>query len=640
MQKAQKSSNMVSYCYQTELKEIKAMSKGTLEIHSENILPIIKKWLYSDRDIFVRELVSNSCDAIYKVTVLREQGEIETTEAEELRIDITFDAEAKTLTFADNGIGMDADEVQKYIAQIAFSSAEEFVTKYKSKEEKDQIIGHFGLGFYSAFMVADKVMVDTLSYKKGAEAALWVCDGSREYELSTGTRTKRGTTITLFIDKDHPEYLESENLKRILKHYCSFLPYPIYLKDERINPVEPLWIRAPGECTKDDYLNFYKELYPYEEAPLFWVHLNVDYPFHLKGILYFPKMRRNFDINKHSVKLYCNRVFVSDNCKDVIPEYLMMLRGVIDSPDIPLNVSRSYLQMDRTVRQLASHISKKVSDSLATLYRSNKDEFISTWNDISMVIKLGVLEDEKFYERVKDIIIWKTIEGDWLTVSEYLEKYGELTNNKVFYTSEMDHFSHVVDLYREKKIPVICAGTPIDLYMMQHLERKLTPTAFQRIDADIHDELIDKEREKVILDASGRTEAAKLAEMVSNALDDEHVEVSAKSLVADTLPGFITMDEHQRRMRDYMQRMHLEEGMPLEQLGGKRTFVINTNHPLIGAIDKLHGQDPALAKEIIKELYELSLLSQRELDPSALKGFITRSTHVLEQLAVKLAKRE
>jgi molecular chaperone HtpG len=613
------------------------MSKGTLEIHSENILPIIKKWLYSDKDVFVRELVSNSCDAIYKVKVLRDQGTLATTD-EELRIDISVDKEARMLTFRDTGIGMDAEEVQKYIAQIAFSSAEEFVSKYTSNRESDQIIGHFGLGFYSAFMVADKVTVDTLSYKEGAAPVLWSCDGSREYEITEGTRTRRGTTITLFIGEDSNEYLEHETIKRILTHYCSFLPYPIFLQDERINPTEPLWIKSPADCTKEDYLAFYRALYPMEEEPLFWVHLNVDYPFHLKGILYFPKIRRHMDLSKHSVKLYCNRVFVSDNCKDVIPEYLMMLRGVIDSPDIPLNVSRSYLQMDRTVRQLASHISKKVSDSLGTLYRTERDQYIAMWEDISLVVKLGALEDEKFYERVKDVVIWKTIAGEWMTVADYLEAHSTATHNKVLYTSETDHFSPVVDLYLQRNIPVICAGAAIDSYLIQFLERKLSPVSFQRIDSELPEQLIDKEREKVLLDADGRTEAAKLAELVGNCLDKDDVEVVAKSLVADALPGFITMDEQQRRMREYMQRLNPEESGMFDQLGGKRTFVVNTNHPLMKAIEGLQQREPQLAKELVKQVYELALLSQRELEPSSLKTFVQRSTQVLEQMAVKLTQ--
>lgn len=336
------------------------MAKQHLQIHSENILPIIKKWLYSDKDIFLRELISNSCDAIYKVKLLQDRGEIPVEENNEFRIDVKSDKDKKTLTISDNGVGMTEEEVEKYIAQIAFSGAEDFLSKYQTNQEQDQFIGHFGLGFYSSYMVSSQVDVETLSYRPGSEPVFWSCDGSAEYTIEKGSRQTRGTDIILHVDADSEEYLEKNRLKEILHHYCDFLPYPIYLDGERINTQEPLWVKSPSSCTDQEYLDFYRHLYPGEEDPLFWVHLNVDYPFHLKGILFFPKLRRDYETEKNTVKLFCNRVFVSDNCKDVIPNYLMALRGVIDSPDIPLNVSRSYLQMDRTVKQLGSHISKKI----------------------------------------------------------------------------------------------------------------------------------------------------------------------------------------------------------------------------------------------------------------------------------------
>lgn len=612
------------------------MTKKSLEIHSENILPIIKKALYSDHDIFVRELVSNSCDAIHKVKILRDKGEAQSTD-EEFRIDVSINKEEKTLKFADTGIGMDADEVQKYIAQIAFSGAEEFMAKYKSNEEKDQFIGHFGLGFYSAYMVSDKVEINTLSYKPGAEPVFWSCDGSNEYIIEKGTRATRGTEITLFINKESEEFLESSRLTHVLKHYCSFLPYPIYLDGKRINTQEPLWVKAPSECEPKDYLDFYRHLYPMEEDPLFWVHLNVDYPFHLKGILYFPKIKRDFDISKHTVNLYCNRVFVADNCKDVIPNYLMVLRGVIDSPDIPLNVSRSYLQMDRTVRQLASHISKKVSDSLGVLYRNERDRFISSWADVAPVVKLGVLEDEKFYERAKEFLIWKNAEDAWTTVEEYLERNKEKTKDKVFYTRDERHGAHFLDVYKQKGIEVLCTNSPIDPYLFDFLERKLPSIRFQRIDAGIEDQLIDKEREKTILDATGRTEAAKIADFFRSKLSNMNLEVEAKSLATDSLPAVIVMDENQRRLRDYMLSLDSKEVSANMDFMGKKTLVVNTNNPLIHAIQKLEETNPELAAELVQHTYELTLLSQREMDPSALNAFVARSTHVLEKLT-KLAK--
>lgn len=614
------------------------MTKGKLEIHSENILPIIKKWLYSDKDIFIRELVSNACDAIQKVKLLRDIGEVQAQD-DEFRIDVRIDKTASTITFSDDGIGMDAEEVKKYIAQIAFSGAEEFVEKYKSNNEQDQFIGHFGLGFYSSYMVSDKVEINTLSYRKDTKPAFWSCDGSSEYRLELGTRLSRGTDIILFIDKESEEFLEEAKISQILQHYCSFLPYPIYLNDKRINHKEPLWIKAPSECSNQDYLEFYRYLYPMQEDPLFWVHLNVDYPFHLKGILYFPKIQRNFDMSKNTVKLYCNRVFVSDQCKDVIPEYLMVLRGIIDSPDIPLNVSRSYLQMDRTVRQLANHISKKVSDSLSTLYKTDRDRFISSWSDISMVVKLGILEDDKFYERVKDFLIWKQVDGSWTTLEEYLAKNREKTKDKVLYTKDEKHTEHFLDVYRQKEIGVICTSSPIDPYLINFLEKKIAPVTFQRIDSGVNEHLVDSSREKAILDAEGKTEAANLADFVRSKLAEEHVIVEAKSLISDGLPGVIVMDENQRRLRDYMLTLDSSEGVAPKHLSMlQKTFVVNTNNPLMARLRNIDKIDPVLAAEMVREVYDLALLSQREMDPSNLNAFINRSNRILENLVAHLSQ--
>jgi molecular chaperone HtpG len=611
------------------------MVKKNLEIHSENIMPIIKKWLYSDKDIFIRELVSNACDALHKVKILRDRGELQ-EDREELKVDIKINKTEKTLTFTDTGIGMDADEVQKYIAQIAFSGAEDFVSKYKSNEEKDQFIGHFGLGFYSAYMVAQKVEINTLSYKTGAESVLWSCDGSSEYTLEKGTLEKRGTEITLFLDSESDEFLDEPHLSKILHHYCDYLPYPVYLDGKKINTQEPLWIKSPAECKPEEYLEFYRHLYPMEDDPLFWVHLNVDYPFHLKGILYFPKLRRDIDMNKNTVKLYCNRVFVSDNCKDVIPNYLMVLRGIIDSPDIPLNVSRSYLQMDKTVRQLATHISKKVSDSLSTLYRNDKERFIKSWEDVSMVVKLGILEDDKFYDKVKDILIWKNTDGAWTTVDEYLERNKEKTQNKILYTRDEKHLSQFIEMYQQKGIEVLCTNSPIDPYLIQFIENKISPTKFQRIDAGLDENLLDKSREKTVLDESGKTEAARLADFIRSKLKIENVDVDAKSFAAESIPGFILIDEGQRRLRDYMQSMDPKNGENQKHFFGKRTFVVNTNNWLMANIEKINIVNPELAQDMIMQAYDLALLSQREMDPAAMNDFISRSNRVLENI-VKIA---
>jgi molecular chaperone HtpG len=613
------------------------MEKGSLQIHSENILPIIKKWLYSDRDIFVRELISNACDAIQKTKILRDKGELDVKD-QDFRIDVQIDKENHALKFIDNGIGMDAEEVKKYIAQIAFSGAEEFLSKYTTNQEQDQIIGHFGLGFYSAYMVADLVEINTLSYKPGAQPVLWRCDGSSDYEIDLGTRQTRGTEVTLFIGKEHEECLDASYIEKILRHYCSFLPYPIYLNDKRINDHTSLWVKSPSECTTEDYLQFYHYLYPMDEDPLFWIHLKVDYPFNLKGILYFPKIRKDFDPNKSNVSLYSNRVFVSDNCKDIIPNYLMMLKGIIDSPDIPLNVSRSYLQTDRTVRQLSTHISKKVIDSLSTLYKTDRERFLKAWHDVSPVVKLGILEDDKFYERAKDFLIWRDTDQNWITIQEYLDRNQEKTKDKIFYTIDEKHAGHILQIYRDRGIEILCADSPLDPYLIHFLEDKMRPVTFQRIDAEIHENLVDKEREKTVLDAEGKTEAVKLAEFVRSKLTDENIEVEAKSLAADGLPGFILMDEKQRRMRDYLTRLDPEERAKQMSFFGKRTFVVNTNNALIEGIRKLDRTKPELAKELIHEVYELALLSQREMEPQTLHEFVNRSNRILEALTAEVLR--
>ncbi|MBS0603793.1 MAG: molecular chaperone HtpG [Verrucomicrobia bacterium] len=604
------------------------MTTGTLKIHTENILPIIKKWLYSDKDIFVRELVSNSCDAIQKCRVLREHNELSTPD-EDFRIDIRIDKPARTLTFTDNGIGMTAEEVEKYIAQVAFSGAEEFIGKYSSQNEKDQIIGHFGLGFYSSYMVAEKVTIDTRSYRENGAPALWTCDGSSSYTLEEGAREARGTEISLFIDKDNDEFLDESRLRSILQQYCAFLPFPIYLNGTQINKKQPLWLKNASECTDAEYLEFYRALYPLEPDPIFWIHLNVDYPFNLKGILYFPKITRRFDWSHNTIKLFCNRVFVSDNCKDLIPDYLMILRGAIDSPDIPLNVSRSTLQMDRTVRQLSQHISKKVSDRLSSLYTAEREKFLQCWPDIEMIIKLGMLQDDKFYERSKDFLVWKNLSGEWTTVADYLERNREAYKGKIFYTSE-DQQSHVLELYKQKGIEVLSASSMVDTPVISLLEGKFDDIKFQRIDGAIDETILDASREKTLLDADGKTESFKIAEFIRSKLGIASVDVEAKSLHGDSVPALLVVDEEMRRMRETMALA--QQQMP-PGLAAKRTFVVNTNSKLVQSIYQLKEKDPALAQEMVHHLYDLSLLSQRELEPAALSQFVARSNLILEKMA-------
>lgn len=606
------------------------MVKANLSVHTENILPIIKKWLYSDKDIFVRELISNACDAINKCKILQEHGQLEGVDLSLCRIDVDIDKSAKTLTFKDSGIGMTAEEVEKYIAHIAISGAEDFVQKYRATSEKEQIIGHFGLGFYSAYMVASQVTIDTLSYKAGSTPALWSCDGSATYDLDTGTRAERGTTITLFVEKESEEFLEASTIRTIISRYCAYLPIPIYLNGEQLNKKEPLWLKNSADCTEQEYLEFYRSLYPMQQDPIFWVHLNVDYPFHLKGILYFPKIHKQFDFSNNSIKLFCNRVFVSENCKDVIPDYLMILQGAIDSPDIPLNVSRSTLQMDRTVRQLSSHISKKVSDRLSSLYATDRDKFLQFWPSIELIIKLGILQDEKFYDRVKECLVFKTIQGSWQTASEYLELHKEKTAHKLFYVTEDQKQSPLLDLYSKQGIDVIIASSPVDVPLMGFLEGKLEQAQFQRIDGALHDHLIDPSREKTLLDADGRTESAKIASFIKSQLPS--VEVEAKSLKADSTAAFLVIDEEMRRLKETMALS--KQTLPLD-FPAKKTFVVNTNNPLIQSINTLQHTRPDLAKQMVQHLFDLSLLSQRQLEPDALLPFIERSTALLETLLTK-----
>lgn len=590
------------------------MQKKNLSIHSENILPIIKKWLYSDKDIFIRELVSNACDALNKVRII--QGE-ETG----LKVSLTLDKSKKTLTISDTGIGMTAEEVEKYIAQIAFSGAEEFVAKYKSQTDKDPIIGHFGLGFYSAYMVASKVEIQTRSYT-GADPVFWSCDGSSSYEIGPGSRQERGTDIILHLED--LEYLEEFKIRELLNRYCSFMPFPIDLGGQAIGNQPPLWVKAPSDCTENDYLAFYRKLFPMDPDPIFWIHLNVDYPFNLKGILYFPKMHRKFDANESAIKLFCNRVFVSDNCKDILPDYLMVLRGALDSPDIPLNVSRSYLQVDQNVKQLSAHISKKISDRLNQLYKSDREKYISYWPELEMVVKLGLLQDEKFYEKIKDVLIWKTSEGNWSTAAEVLERAKE---KKLVYASHEQN-SLVLDLYKKKGVEILFAPAPIDTPVIQQLEERLS-VPFQRIDGALNEALLDPEREKTLLNAEGKSEAALVAEFVRGALNEQQLEVEAKSLASDALPGLIVLDENQRRLRDYIS---LTQGKREKGLGPKK-FVINTNSKLIQSMTRLTAKQPEVAKEIAQGIYDLSMLAQRELDPADLAKVVTRQTEVLEKLA-------
>ncbi len=598
------------------------MAKGTLKIHSENILPILKRSLYSDKDIFIRELVSNACDAMSKLKILKDSGEC-SYEDSELKILITVDKEKKQITVEDFGIGMDGEEVEKYIAQLAFSGAEEFSKKYASKNAQDQIIGHFGLGFYSSFMVSHFVELETLSYRQAAAGVFFSSDGSYDYTIEPKEKSARGTKITLNIDSESEEFLDVAKLKEILVKYCSFLPYPIFLHDEQINPHTPLWLKNPSDCTEEEYLNFYHQLYPFDQDPVFWIHLNVDYPFHLKGILYFPKFNKRLDYSKSQIQLYCNRVFVSDQCKDIIPEHLMMLKGVIDSPDIPLNVSRSALQMDKTVRQLATHISKKVSDRLVSLYQSDEKSFLEKWPDCELVVKWGILHDEKFYDRIKPCLVFKSLEGRYLTLEQYNLQNETKTDKKIYYTQDEHPLQSVIQIFKDKEIDVLIASTPIDGPLIQFLESKMTPYQFKRIDGSVES----------LLHNEGTADES-LAELIRSVIGEESLKVEAKPLSSQDLPGMIVIDEQSRRLHDYflMTQGEMPEGFPKNY-----TFVVNTTHPAIERLKALASTDEPLAKKIAHQLYRLSLLAQKELKAKELGDFVIETQDVMLSLLNKIS---
>lgn len=585
-----------------------------LLINSENILPIIKKWLYSEKDIFIRELVSNSSDAISKLKIIDPKSK-------DLRIDLKTDKKKKTLTISDTGLGMTFEEVEKYISQIAFSGAEDFFKKYESIDKKDAFIGHFGLGFYSAFMVSKKVEIKTQSYLSEEDSVFWTSDGSSNYQIEKTKKQPKGCEVTLYIDDDSLEFLEEEKIKSTLLKYCPFFSYPIYLNDNHINNKDPLWLKNPSECSEKEYLEFYRDLYPLDLDPIFWIHLNIDFPFNLKGILYFPKITNNYDLNKSFIKLFCNRVFVSDNIKEILPKYLTMLKGAIDSPDIPLNVSRSYLQVDNTVRQLSAHISKKIASKLSTLYKMEKDKFISYWNDIEIIIKLGILDDEKFYEKAKEFLIFENFKNEWTTIEDYLQRNPK--QEKVFYSSK-EKSTSLIDLYKEKNIEILYLNSYIDTAIISFLEQKLN-IKFTRIDSSIDSSILDNSKEKNLLDDNGKSLSFKIAEFFKKSLEEE-IDVEAKSLSNDSLPSFIMIKEEERRLKDFM---HFAQNIdhPI-----KHTWVINTNSKIINRLYTLSSIKPDLAKRLAQDVYDKTLLSQKEMDPKVFSKYISRSINNLEDI--------
>lgn len=605
------------------------MQTGSIRVQTENIFPIIKKFLYSDHEIFLRELVSNAVDATQKLKTLSSIGEVK-GELGELKVEVKLDKEAGTITISDYGVGMTADEVEKYINQVAFSGAEEFVQKYKGQNE-NAIIGKFGLGFYSAFMVSKKVEVITKSFKD-APAVRWECDGSPEYSLEETTqRSTRGTDIVLHVDDESKEFLEEDRLKGILTRFCKFLPVAIFYGEEQINNTQPLWVKKPSELTSQDYQDFYKELYPFSEPPLFWIHLNVDYPFNLTGVLYFPKIKQSYEIQKDKIQLYCNQVFVTDEVKDIVPEFLMLLHGVIDSPDIPLNVSRSYLQGDPNVKKINAHITKKVADKLDEIFRNERKEFEEKWESLGLFVKYGMMTDDKFLEKANKFHILKETGADkYYTLEEYRTATEVIQKNKegklvLLYSSNATEQHTFIKAAQDRGYKVVELNTIVDSAFINHMEMKWENVVFRRVDADIADNLIDKQDElKSVL---SEDETKKIKEYFNIHLTDLHLNVEVKGLSPDAPPVIATRPEMMRRMKE-MAHMSGPMGSFYAQMPDEVELTVNGNHKLYQQI--LKEGNESKAKEMIHNLADLALLSQGMLKGNNLTEFINRSVSLMQ----------
>lgn len=614
-------------------------NKGNISIHTENIFPIIKKWLYSDKDIFIRELISNGCDAISKLKRLQSLGEATLEGEQNYKVIVSVNKENGTLKFIDNGIGMTEEEVKKYINQVAFSGAEDFINKYRDKigEDKD-IIGHFGLGFYSAFMVAKRVQIDTLSYIEGSEAVTWVCDGGTEYEISPSTKDSRGTSITLFVDEDSKEFLEIFKVREVIEKYCSFLPIEIYLEEEgkeekeedkkSLNDITPLWMKSPKDCTDEEYKEFYKKVFSDFNDPLFWIHLNVDYPFNLKGILYFPKLKHELEATEGQVKLYNNQVFVADNIKEVIPEFLLLLKGTIDCPDLPLNVSRSFLQKDKDVMKISKHIVKKVADKLVSLYKNERENFNSFWKDIQIFIKYGCLRDESFYEKIKDIIIFKRLNGEYITLKEYLEENKEKHENKVFYVTDEKQQSQYIKMFKEANLDALVLDCSLDNHFISFLEAKETGVTFARIDSDIS-EILKSDNNEDLKDINEKVQSL-FKDLASNGIK----EVKVESLRNSDTPAMILVSEQSRRMAE-MSNMFGGMDMP-NMFNEEKTLVVNNNNSIIKKLSQINLEENKDKVELMcNYIVDIALLSNKELSPEEMDNFINRSNKILS-LAMEL----
>ena len=621
---------------------------GSISINTENIFPIIKKWLYSEKDIFIRELVSNASDAISKMKKLDAMGEAELPEGNKFEIKVIVNKNDKTIKVIDNGLGMTEEEVKKYINQIAFSGAVDFLEKYKDKSDDGQIIGHFGLGFYSAFMVSQRVQIDTLSYQKDAAAVKWVSDGGTEFEMSDSDRNERGTTITLYLADDSLEFTEEFTMRTTLEKYFAFLPYELYLEDaakveekkeetkegeetpdsepkkpEPLNDTQPLWLKNPKDCTDEEYKQFYSKVFHDFNEPLFWIHLNMDYPFNLKGILYFPKLKHEFETNEGQIKLYYNQVFVADNIKEVIPEFLLLLKGVLDCPDLPLNVSRSFLQNDGYVNKISTHITKKVADKLTSIFENDRENYNKYWDDINPFVKYGCLREEKLYDRVKDVLIFKSTKGGYTTLKEYLENNKDKHENKVFYVSDENQQAQYIKLFNENGMEAVILTNMIDNHFMSLLESKGAGLQFNRIDADISESM--KHENTGIPEA----EVSYLENLFKETVNDEKLKIQVESLKNETIPAVVLLSEQSRRMQE-MSKMF--GGMDMGHMFPKeQTLVLNSSNKLVKALLDLKEKDERKedVKLVSEHIYDLAMMSHQTLGPDAMAKFIQRSNEIL-----------
>jgi len=620
--------------------------KGSLSIHSENIFPIIKKWLYSDHDIFIRELVSNACDAITKIRRLSTGGEVDLQGNTDFKITITLDKEAKTLTFSDNGIGMTDEEIHKYINQIAFSGAEDFLNMYKDKADQEQIIGHFGLGFYSAFMVADHVEIHTQSFLKDAAPMKWKCDGGTEFEMEDGDRTTRGTDITLFLGDEGKDFVSEHKVRETVEKYCAFMPYPIYLEiagqapeakttedgepepPKPLNDTAPLYTRQPSTCTDDEYKDFYRKTFADFKEPLFWIHLNMDYPFNLKGILYFPRLNTEFDTLEGRIKLYNNQVFVAENIKEALPEYLLLLKGVIDCPDLPLNVSRSFLQNDGYVKKISDYISKKVADKLNALFNTERLTLEGFWDDLHPFIKYGSLKDAKFQEKLADTVLYKTTAGNYVTLQEYLDQHLGKLEKQVYYVTDKVQQTQYIQILQSHGVEAILLEHSIDTPFISLVESKNEGLQFQRVDSDLSDLMkeIPNEADAEVIKA----ETESLLNTFKMALGREDMKVQVESLKNEDVSGMIILSENNRRMQDMFKSYGMKHMDP-KMFPSEEVLILNRKHPLVQFILK-DGAAEDLKELVVRQLYDLALMSHKPLSSDEMTAFIQRSNELMKRM--------